>query len=133
MSQSTLVRISKIATTALVSLMLVCLMKNGILYAVYGFNQKVFIELFCINKDRPDLHCDGKCELSKMFREKQKENASRILVQLQLENQFFPPSFSFDFPETSHPPKSENVPATILPDTYSFDFIKKSAKPPEVV
>lgn len=113
--------------------MLVCLMKNSILYAIYGFNPEVFIELFCVNKDRPDLHCDGKCELSKMFREKQKENASRILVQLQLENQFFPPSFSFDFPEASFLPRSENVPVTLRPGTYSFDFIKDSCKPPERV
>lgn len=113
--------------------MLVCLMKNSMLYAVYGFNSDLFIELFCVNKDRPDLHCDGKCELSKMFREKQKENASRILVQLQLENQFFPPSFSFDFPEVPFIPESENGPVWGRPDTYSFDFIKKSARPPEIV
>jgi len=111
--------------------MLVCLMKNSILYAVYGLDSEVFIELFCVNKDRPDLHCDGKCELSKMFREKQKENASRILVQLQLENQYFPPSFSFDFPEVSLLPGSESMPAILRPDTYSFDYIKESGKPPE--
>lgn len=128
-----MVRLSKIATTALVSLMLVCLMKNSILYAVYGFDSEVFIELFCVNKDRPDLHCDGKCELSKMFREKQKENASRILVQLQLENQYFPPSFSFDFPEAPLLPGAESVPAPLRPDTYSFDYIKESCKPPERV
>lgn len=113
--------------------MLVCLMKNSILYAVYGFDKEVFIELFCVNKDRPDLHCDGKCELSKMFREKQEENASRILVQLQLENQYFPPSFSFDFPEVSSFKQVENVPDLLLPDTYSFDFIKKNRKPPQLV
>ena len=112
--------------------MLICLMKNSILYAVYGFNREVFIELFCVNKDRPDLHCDGKCELSKMFREKQEENASRILVQLQLENQFFPPSFTFDFPEVCFP-EPGSAPATDRPDTYSFDFARKSAKPPEMV
>lgn len=113
--------------------MLVCLMKNSILYAVYGFEKEVFIELFCVNKDRPDLHCDGKCELSKMFREKQEENASRILVQLQLENQYFPPSFSFDFLEVSSFKQVENVPDLLLPDTYSFDFIKKNRKPPQFV
>lgn len=113
--------------------MLLCLMKNSILYAIYGFNQEVFIELFCINKDRPDLHCDGKCELTKMFREKQKENATRILVQLQLENQYFPPSFSFDFPEIASVDTSENKPATLPSDTYSFDFIKQNRKPPQAV
>ncbi len=126
-------RLSQIATAALVSLMLLCLMKNSILYAIYGFNQEVFIELFCINKDRPDLHCDGKCELTKMFREKQKENATRILVQLQLENQYFPPSFSFDFPEIASVDTSENKPATLPSDTYSFDFIKQNRKPPQAV
>lgn len=126
-----MIRLPKIAAAALVSVMLLCLMKNSILYAVYGFQPDIFIELFCVNKDRPDLHCDGKCELSKMFREKQKENASRILVQLQLENQYFPPSFVFDFPEISLP-EPVNRPAFTRPDIYSFDFIRKSSKPPEM-
>lgn len=108
-------------------------MKSSILYAVYGFNREVFIELFCVNKDRPDLHCDGKCELSRMFREKQEENASRLLVQLQLENQYFPPCFSFKFAEMPAVSGTESVPAPLRPDTYSFDFIKKNRKPPQVV
>lgn len=110
--------------------MLVCLMKNSILYAVYGFNREVFIELFCVNKDRPDLHCDGKCELSKMFREKQKENASRILLQLQLENQYFPPAFSFDFPEAPGVAEPGNASPALRPAIYFFDFIQENRKPP---
>lgn len=131
--QNTLIRLSKIVTTLLVSLMLLCLMKNSILYAVYGFDREVFIELFCINKNRPDLHCDGKCELSKLFREKQKENASRILVQLQLENQYFSPSFTFDFGVSGVISQPENAPAISPSDAYSFDFIEKNHKPPRVV
>ena len=124
-------RFSKIVTTALVSLMLVCLMKNSILYAVYGFDRDVFIELFCINKDRPYLHCDGKCELSKILKEKQKDNATAVLLQLQLENQYFPPSFSFTFAETPAPFRTFSILPPLRPDIYFFDFIRENRKPPQ--
>ena len=111
--------------------MLLSLMKNSILYTLYGLNQEVFITLFCANQSRPDLHCDGKCELSKMFVEKQKESATRILVQLQLENQYFSPEFSFNFPDTRVFSAPGSSPGTLQPDTYSFNFFHKNRKPPQ--
>lgn len=38
----------------------------NVLYALYSFDQDVFIELFCENKEKPELHCDGNCMLSKI-------------------------------------------------------------------
>lgn len=32
----------------------------------YMVDTKNFVELFCVNQDKPDLECDGKCELSKL-------------------------------------------------------------------
>src|SRR5690606_758806 len=34
----------------------------------------------CINKDRPQLHCDGQCVLMKKIREKEKEETKKNLV-----------------------------------------------------
>jgi len=34
----------------------------------------------CINKDRPQLHCDGQCVLMKKINEKEKEETKKNLV-----------------------------------------------------
>jgi hypothetical protein len=36
---------------------------NGIFYAKYQWNKAEITELFCVNKDKPRLKCDGKCHL----------------------------------------------------------------------
>lgn len=36
------------------------------LYVLYEIDQSLFIELFCVNKDEPDLECDGTCMLAKI-------------------------------------------------------------------
>lgn len=41
-------------------------MRAGFLLSFYMVDAESFIELFCINKEKPELHCDGKCELSKL-------------------------------------------------------------------
>jgi hypothetical protein len=39
----------------------------------YHFNNKVFIENYCVNKDKPSLKCNGKCELVKIAKEGHKQ------------------------------------------------------------
>ena len=36
---------------------------NAVIYAHFELNKSNIIELFCINKDKPRLKCDGKCHL----------------------------------------------------------------------
>lgn len=46
----------------------------------YHFNNKVFTENYCINKDKPELKCNGKCELAKVAKaaEKQEKTNKKI-------------------------------------------------------
>ncbi len=39
-------------------------------------NRKEITEKYCINKTRPKLHCDGKCQLSKQLKEIEKNEAN---------------------------------------------------------
>ncbi len=53
-----------------------------IIFFSYEFNKTYIIENYCINKNRPQLHCDGKCYLAQKLqaaREKE-ENQSKITV-----------------------------------------------------
>lgn len=37
--------------------------------AAFEFNRPYIAEYFCVNKDKPLLHCDGKCYLAKKLKE----------------------------------------------------------------
>lgn len=45
--------------------------------AAFELNQPYITEYFCINKDKPMLHCDGKCYLARKLKEaEEKEKKS---------------------------------------------------------
>lgn len=56
------------------------LVLNSMVYSVikvnFTINRKYIIENFCINKDKPELACDGKCFLmQKMNEEKERQES----------------------------------------------------------
>lgn len=53
-----------------------------IIFFSYEFNKTYIIENYCINKNRPELHCDGKCYLAQKLKSAQEkeENQSKITV-----------------------------------------------------
>ena len=56
--------------------------------AWFQINQTEIIELFCINKEKPELACDGKCYLKQKLIESEKhtnEQSSNILTSLKYE------------------------------------------------
>jgi|SRR5699024_5257417 len=56
----------KIAAWTLVGVLLLQVFGMNFLYGLYTIDKPVFIELFCVNKEVPELQCDGSCMLSKM-------------------------------------------------------------------
>lgn len=51
--------------------MLLCLLGKSLVIPVllvkYEFTKDFIIENYCVNKDKPKLHCDGKCYLAKQL------------------------------------------------------------------
>lgn len=48
----------------------------------YGLNIDLIIERYCVNKDQPQLHCDGKCFLAQQLNEASdtnEDNSSKFL------------------------------------------------------
>ena len=43
--------------------------KMGLVWAWFKANQTFIAKEFCINKNRPELHCDGKCFLTTKMRD----------------------------------------------------------------
>ncbi len=96
----------------------------------YAIFTEDFIENYCVNKERPELNCDGKCELSKMLMKETSDDAPPInLDLLKTENiLFLASSVSFDLNYQSEiritNPQYINL--------YDFSFTQKTIQPPEV-
>lgn len=52
----------------LVALMLLQTLGQEVLVVDYQLNKARITELYCINKARPQLHCNGKCHLAQQLR-----------------------------------------------------------------
>ena len=49
----------------LLLLMLFSLFYNAVIWLHYELYKAEITELFCVNKDKPEMHCNGKCHVSK--------------------------------------------------------------------
>lgn len=100
-------------------------------YVEYFLNQDYIAEFLCINKEKPELQCQGKCHLMKQL-EKQDENNPLKSLRISLEN--YPIGFvdileihpleSFD---SSH--KNKNSFYKVL---YRFNYIYTAFQPPDL-
>ncbi len=50
-------------------LILYSTVRGAVYHLYYTIDQKGFIENFCINKDKKNLHCEGKCKLKELSKE----------------------------------------------------------------
>lgn len=80
-------------------------MKNSLLLNFYFLNNDSFTEFFCENKDKPDLECNGHCQLSKMADDEDKNEIPSIFQQLKVELVYYVEEFSFGFPEIIDTPQ----------------------------
>ncbi|WP_229201787.1 hypothetical protein [Arsenicibacter rosenii] len=77
--------------------------------AYYQLNKDYIARVLCENRDKPQLHCDGKCYLAKRLKEQQdkqdKETAERVqkLPVVQLFSDALT-TFVFQVPHLSHIP-----------------------------
>uniref|UniRef100_UPI00404B12B1 hypothetical protein n=1 Tax=Flavobacterium sp. TaxID=239 RepID=UPI00404B12B1 len=55
-------------------------LKISILQFEYSFFNDSFTEQFCENKAKPELKCNGKCELKKISAEKENQESSKKIV-----------------------------------------------------
>lgn len=117
----------------MLSVMLVCVTKNSLLSALYEFDTITFISLFCENKTRPQLKCNGHCKLAQMAKEQDKKDAAQALNNLQQEVFLY-----YQEPVTLlHNVLAGAMPATqygrMLNMKYSFLYLSLNDKPPQAI
>lgn len=57
------------------------LLYNAILFVNYEMNKQEITEMFCVNKDKPELNCNGSCHLMQQLKERENREAQQINYQ----------------------------------------------------
>lgn len=52
----------------------------GLVHLDFQLRREIITELFCINKDQPELACNGQCELSKRVQETKESEEQRMKI-----------------------------------------------------
>jgi hypothetical protein len=99
-------------------------------YAFYLIDSETYIELFCENQDKPEMHCDGKCSLSKATKE---TSDKQHKIPEQITSLSFPDfipteKFTLEFITIERLQKKKIIAQQSL---YSFLYLDKCKHPPE--
>lgn len=106
-------------------------MKNPVLYTIYEYDTDLFVTMFCENKDRPQLKCNGKCHLAKMQKEQSEKDAENRLKQLQTEVVFYNSTTPVYFVKNELCVVEKTGTIAYYNKSYSFLFTLDLVKPPD--
>lgn len=122
---------NKIVIRILPFIMIVIIAKGAILMTIYNMNQTVFTELFCENKAKPELQCNGHCKLSKIANSESQDKKKSHPGEINFETQVFVYSdFAFNKPFIILPSKETSKAIPFKESVYSYLFINKPFHPP---
>lgn len=127
---------------SIVSIVLLLLLTSKLAYSLFwmvnfSIYQKEIAELECVNKDRPEMNCNGNCYLSKQLKkadlelDQKKEESSKRLSQLKsLEGNdiFFFEILSYG--PFSNPREEKSTFNYGYTDSYNFEFHFIKFNPP---
>jgi len=99
------------------------------IYAGFNANQKLITSTLCENRDKPQLHCNGKCYLMKKIKlaEEKEKNQEKQSQKSDLQLSFTTREFNISSPETLVAAHSFAEPHFKISDKADFIF-----QPPKV-
>jgi hypothetical protein len=103
--------------------------KSGFMISFYLVNNSSFTELFCVNTDKPEMECNGKCEISKLSKDSTTKEKPTHLDFLQRQVVlFFNPMQQLEVFQFS---EEEKTPVAYL-NNYTYQYLPKSFHPPSL-
>ncbi|RFM33553.1 hypothetical protein DXN04_16470 [Chitinophaga silvisoli] len=106
-------------------------MRTSILYAVYEYDTQLFVSAFCENKNRPELHCNGKCQLVKMQKEQRGNSTEKLLKELAAEAMACPIPPCIDFAKQAFTQVDDKMYPVFTHPSYTYLFTDPRKKPPQ--
>ncbi|MCP3682630.1 MAG: hypothetical protein GY861_08070, partial [bacterium] len=92
-----------------------------------------YTEKYCINIDKPELECDGKCHLEEELREASQDGDSReqsTLPVFRVENHLEPETNAASFPNYA---LADIAPTGHISSSYSSMSMELTPPPPELI
>lgn len=103
--------------------------KSGFMISFYLVDNSSFTELFCVNQDKPELECNGKCELSNLNEDStSKDKPSHLDFLQQQVVLFVNHSQQLEFFQFS----KDYETATTYINNYTYQPLAKIAHPPSL-
>ena len=93
----------------------------------HAVNNQSFTELYCENKDKPELECNGQCEITKAYAQTNSEANPMALENFQRDITFFYQISAVDEPTIA---EVDFVPVFSYLNQYSFLFSRPIPHPP---
>jgi hypothetical protein len=120
----------QLTACVLLTLVLLQTFSREVLVVDYALNHTSITARFCVNKARPQLHCDGKCYFSKQLK-KQQEREDKLPNPLKERLEMLPATF-FQVPSrpASHPVAAICYPHLLAPHTPSMG-LRAIFRPPQ--
>ena len=114
----------------LIFVLLFSIMRNALMLSLYLVDTEDFVELFCENKEMPELECNGKCELSKMAnQDDQKPERTSLIDNLQNEWVYYATAFESSIFNL----KKEINPAFEYQNHYLYLYSQPITHPPILI
>jgi len=106
---------------------------NMVIIIDFNINQDYIAKVLCINKDQPEMKCNGKCHLTKELKkaEEPKENPKTEFVQLRNEILFC--QHFINTKKINNIPEPTKTYAYQNPDFYKSDFVSDIFHPPKLI
>lgn len=103
--------------------------KSGVMIGFYLADTQSFVELFCVNQDKPEMKCNGKCELSKLAKQNPSNEKPSYLDFLQKEIVVY---YSSIEQHKFKPKPSQSLISGVYQNNYQFLFAQEISHPPAV-
>jgi len=114
----------------LTALILINSMRVSFTYAYYNIDPVGFIESLCENQDKPELQCDGKCQLKKVAESQDKtHNTPESIIDFKELILYLSPTADFEIPIRIVSEKQQQI---AYQNFYSFHNSKDCFHPPRV-
>ncbi|MFT5884765.1 MAG: hypothetical protein ACI9IP_001222 [Arcticibacterium sp.] len=128
-------KLKKIGALSLLTLLLVKAMVVPAIFFNYELRKDFIIQNFCVNKDRPELNCDGKCYLAKQLKaaKQQDENESEAaFVDKLLVFECLSLNSNYTFPDT-FPYSDSGVAIPVIPHLLEMSRPFSIFHPPQFI
>ncbi len=113
--------LQQIGVIFIIGLLFTKSMVAPILFLDYELRKDFIIQNYCVNKDRPELQCDGKCYLAKRLEASQQDD------ERQATNQFVSKFFSIEFHNVEYISVTHELCSTETESPFNFFYQPRTA------